>query len=1051
MPAKKKPKTISYHGEEEDPLRPATPMKECESCRGYGHFDENGEATEDRRCRKCGDCGGTGEVPDKPKEEGASEETRPTAASSAADSPRQTAGDITSAACSSSYIRRCYKCKTPGICRPCFSDAVMCDLCYLRRVHEDTANGIEVETTSNFSQQADKAAAMVRQQKAQLEQAIITAGGKKVAEIQDETVWDVPKGAVPKVLHEIQEKLESNDKVWNWVVENAQPKPTSLSERLKEAKARGSSPLPAGVENIEVPALAGTGKTTSAVEGMKDCRGMVPSIKPSPQQAVIWEAMRKSKDARSICFTAYNNAIADELKARMEATGLSKKGCEAATTHSIGFTAVKRAFPFLKGKRDAVDKNKTDVLLVAAMGAGDIWQLRRDKPVLVKAAKELVSLCKQTLTDPTPEGLAQLISHHDVEVEGHEDELEDLVPRLLEDSKDPTGTGTVDFDDMCWLPVALNLPVYRHDFLIVDECQDLNQARQQLVLKAGSRIMVVGDEHQCQPAGTMVRVTGKSTPVPIESLKVGDSVVTYHTGGSTFIGKRTQGRKVLEIACREYFGSLYHINGSCSTPEHKWLTRFRPDVPAEFTALYLVELPDSTYRLGMTQLVMGDGKGGFGPAMRARQRGAEKLWVLRVYKSRDAAREAEFKNSMTYRIPQLACYEVRESEWCRDLVEEGIISDVEELLNHYSQIYDYPIWVKGGSQHIGKYTYITQACNLIPEVNQVCTWRSGSPEWVPLDIGVESDWSGTVHSIKVQPTEGGNRLYISDDVVTHNSIYGFSGADVNSMRHLRGILSNRGGCVSLPLTVTRRCGRAIVAEAQRFVPEFEAHPSNCDGRIGHARFPEQRQGEGRSGYGVEKRTIILPWEKTYGPLVKPGDFVLCRCNAPLVQECFRFIKRGIKANVRGRSIGDGLVTLVQKLTKDEGSVPIPVLAGLLAEWLESEQAKEHAKKNPCENKLNSIQDRHDCLLCLAGGQSPAADSAGVITRINSIFTDASTTGIILSSVHKAKGLEADNVFILQPPGIGPREDRLHDWEIQQEQNIKYVAITRAREGLTYVS
>ena len=57
---------------------------------------------------------------------------------------------------------------------------------------------------------------------------------------------------------------------------------------------------------------------------------------------------------------------------------------------------------------------------------------------------------------------------------------------------------------------------------------------------------------------------------------------------------------------------------------------------------------------------------------------------------------------------------------------------------------------------------------------------------------------------------------------------------------------------------------------------------------------------------------------------------------------------------------------------------------------------------------------------------------------------------MLSTVHKAKGLEADNVFIICPeilPMISPGQ---LDWERQQENNLRYVAITRPKKCLTYV-
>lgn len=39
------------------------PEIECESCNGYGHFDENGDQSLDNRDRKCSDCRGTGSRP----------------------------------------------------------------------------------------------------------------------------------------------------------------------------------------------------------------------------------------------------------------------------------------------------------------------------------------------------------------------------------------------------------------------------------------------------------------------------------------------------------------------------------------------------------------------------------------------------------------------------------------------------------------------------------------------------------------------------------------------------------------------------------------------------------------------------------------------------------------------------------------------------------------------------------------------------------------------------------------------------------------------------
>ncbi len=82
------------------------------------------------------------------------------------------------------------------------------------------------------------------------------------------------------------------------------------------------------------------------------------------------------------------------------------------------------------------------------------------------------------------------------------------------------------------------------------------------------------------------------------------------------------------------------------------------------------------------------------------------------------------------------------------------------------------------------------------------------------------------------------------------------------------------------------------------------------------------------------------------------------------------------------------------------------------------------------------------------------------TRLSNLFTDVSNpaTVITCSSVHKAKGLEADRVYILQdtlypifgkkalagiPPDVLAARAR-------EEANIEYVACTRARKELVLV-
>lgn len=273
----------------------------------------------------------------------------------------------------------------------------------------------------------------------------------------------------------------------------------------------------------------------------------------------------------------------------------------------------------------------------------------------------------------------------------------------------------------------------------------------------------------------------------------------------------------------------------------------------------------------------------------------------------------------------------------------------------------------------------------------------------------------------------------------HQAIYGFAGADAESMNRMATTLAGTSrGCTVLPLTVTRRCGKAIVREAQRWVPEYEAHQSNCEGSVDEARYPIQKN-------AATGRMEDLPWDETYLRHVRDGAMVLCRVNAPLVSQCFRFLKRGIKAFIMGRKIGEGLVSLIEKSKQDAVSNFLPWLQA----WTDKEVEVESKKKFPSETKLGLIADKADCLISFCDGQSRMTD---VVAKIKSVFTDAKEVrGVRLASIHKSKGLEADQVFFLQPKGGEcPHPMAKSAWQRQQERNLAYVASTRAIRELWIV-
>ncbi len=313
----------------------------------------------------------------------------------------------------------------------------------------------------------------------------------------------------------------------------------------------------------------------------------------------------------------------------------------------------------------------------------------------------------------------------------------------------------------------------------------------------------------------------------------------------------------------------------------------------------------------------------------------------------------------------------------------------------------------------------------LPNVLNLRMWKSD------LFLGDEcQDWNLAQEGIA---RKSGHRLVLVGD--ENQSIYGFAGADVQGMARRRQELGMEPrGIIQLPLTVTRRCGKAIVEEARQYVPAFEAHPDNPEGEVLTALYPLQRD-------GFQKYRIV-PDKDTYLPLVQDGDMVLCRTNAPLVSQCFKQISLGRNAFILGRAFGQGLVALVEKLKA--GSINDLVMK--LEGWRDKEVGMEQAKKFPSDSRLQSIGDKYDCIMVFC---KDAKSPAEVIYRIDCVFADGNRPGIRHSSIHKAKGLEAHRVFFLQPSVVFSKPPK-SPWEAQQEHNLMYVADTRAINSLIHV-
>lgn len=337
--------------------------------------------------------------------------------------------------------------------------------------------------------------------------------------------------------------------------------------------------------------------------------------------------------------------------------------------------------------------------------------------------------------------------------------------------------------------------------------------------------------------------------------------------------------------------------------------------------------------------------------------------------------------------------------------------------------------------------------------------------WLPLVHGMEPPYrykavmvdeaqdlnSNQLEMIKRVLAPGGRVIAAGD---RWQSVYGWRGSQPDETW---AALRDQYNATSLPLTVTWRCDHAIVKQAQGLVPAIQARPNAGPGLVTEISMDE-----------------LIEQLSAASPAGIDSTFVLSRTNAELLRAAFLLWRQQIPFNTTMSSddsevIGP-LYKVVEKLLKQGGSFKQGVAAWYTTEHMKADQAGSPSWAERIEEQHAMLQH------CMAYVPAPS----GIPRALDAIFSFENDIPIMLSTVHKAKGLEADEVFLLRKtfaryavrrgacgmpidPGNnhGIRGQRCNEWADhegrclppvveQEELNIEYVAITRARRRLTWV-
>lgn len=268
---------------------------------------------------------------------------------------------------------------------------------------------------------------------------------------------------------------------------------------------------------------------------------------------------------------------------------------------------------------------------------------------------------------------------------------------------------------------------------------------------------------------------------------------------------------------------------------------------------------------------------------------------------------------------------------------------------------------------------------------------------------------------------GTRMLFFGDKA---QAIYSFSGADSEAFDKLRELE----GTIQLPLSISYRCPKNIVEYVHYLVPTIEYDKKNkIKGEI------------------IENANLSD---------VKDGDMILCRNNAPLAKIYIELLRNGVKTKILGKDYSANLSKTIKNTKEELLNVDLSMqgvfskLYDIFYDLVETTMHKQNITKEEALTSSSIIAklDEIKVLEILSEGLTTSKE---LQERIKDIFTDNKESGIILSTIHKSKGLESPNVYIACK-SLMPSKTAKQPWEIEQENNLIYVAYTRTKNKLGFL-
>ena len=255
------------------------------------------------------------------------------------------------------------------------------------------------------------------------------------------------------------------------------------------------------------------------------------------------------------------------------------------------------------------------------------------------------------------------------------------------------------------------------------------------------------------------------------------------------------------------------------------------------------------------------------------------------------------------------------------------------------------------------------------------------------------------------------------------TINSWCGSDTDAFEHLKDTTVFRRDAKELPLTTNYRCGTKIIEYAKQYTN------NNIHAREG------AQDGEVRHNVSLSE--------------LRDGDMVLCRNIAPLMEVYRRGVAEGQKMYFRGEELGKNLKTAADCANGDTISeIIFSMKKRLIATW---DFLTKEFNLDPRETMTDArIVSLLDIIKTMENLPRTVENRKDLEKFVQDMFSEEGKEGIQLSTIHRAKGLEADNVFIICPSLIPSRLASM-EWEIEEEKHLQYVMCTRPKNKLNFVT